>query len=429
MSTIEVLVPAMGEGIVDATITRWLVSEGQNVEVDQSLVEIATDKVDSEIPSPVKGVVKRLLFKAGEVPRVGQVILIIEVADSKRDDSVISKPLKVDGVKDLVKANETPENTKEEERSLSIPFISPLVRKIAKDEGVQPDEIKSIKGTGLNNRITKDDILEYISLKEKKFESIKHLAKDVDIPKPTLQSQSDGVMYEVIKMDRMRKLIAEHMVISKQTSPHVTSFMEVDVTNLVMLRDRSKDQFFKNEGDKLTVTPFFIEAAVYGIKQHPFINSSVDGDNLIVKKNINIGMATSLPNGNLIVPVIKNADRLNITGLAKSLNDLAKRARENQLKPDEIQGGTFTITNLGMFGTLAGTPIINQPQVAILAIGAIVKRPVVIESPIGDSIGIRHMSMLSLSYDHRVIDGALAGVYLKTVKEFIQNIELSKIIT
>jgi len=429
MSTIEVLLPAMGEGIVDATITRWLVSEGQPVDIDQSLVEIATDKVDSEIPSPVTGIVKQLLFKEGEVPRVGQVILTIEVPDSKRNDSTITKPIDAEEVKELVKTNATQENTKKEESSLYIPFISPLVRKIAKEEGVQPDEIKSVKGTGLNNRITKDDILEYISLKEKKFESINHLAKDVDIPKPTLQSQPDGVMYEVIKMDRMRKLIAEHMVMSKQTSPHVTSFMEVDVTNLVMLRDRIKDQFLKKEGEKLTVTPFFIEAAVYGIKQHPLINSSVDGDDLIVKKNINIGMATSLPKGNLIVPVIKNADRLNITGLAKSLNDLAKRARENQLKPDEIQGGTFTITNLGMFGTLAGTPIINQPQVAILAIGAIVKRPVVIESPIGDSIGIRHMSMLSLSYDHRVIDGALAGVYLKTVKEFIQNIELSKIIT
>jgi 2-oxoglutarate dehydrogenase E2 component (dihydrolipoamide succinyltransferase) len=424
MSTIEVLLPAMGEGIVDATITRWLVSEGQSVEVDQSLVEIATDKVDSEIPSPVKGIVKQLLFKEGEVPRVGQVILLIEAVDSKKDDKSVAKPFEKEPAKEQqVQVNATQENIKIDEFDSYIPFISPLVRKIAKEEGIQPNDIKSIKGTGLNNRITKDDILEYISLKDNKLESIKHLAKDVDTSEPILSGQPDGVMYEVVKMDRMRKLIAEHMVMSKQTSAHVTSFIEVDVTNLVLLRDRIKDPFLRKEGEKLTVTPFFIEAAVYGIKQHPIINSSVDGDNLIVKKNINIGIATSLPNGNLIVPVIKNADRLNITGLAKSLNDIAKRARENRLKPDEIQGGTFTITNLGMFDTLTGTPIINQPQVAILAIGAIAKRPVVIESPAGDSIGIRHMAVLSLSFDHRVVDGALAGAYLKTIRDFIQKID------
>lgn len=423
MSAFEVLLPAMGEGIVDATITRWLVSEGQNIDIDQSLAEIATDKVDSEIPSPVKGVVKQLLFKVGEVPRVGQPIVIIET------DGVgeVKQPLKKEQA-EVVNDNyikPVQEASIPVEQNSYKPFISPLVRKIALDEGIQPDDLKNIKGTGLNNRITKDDILGYLSSKEKEFQKIVHTTQQQETPSTIVHEQSDGVMYEVIKMDRMRRLIAEHMVMSKQTSAHVTSFIEVDVTNLLTLREKIKESHFKKEGEKLTLTPFFIEAAVFGIKQHLLINSSVDGENLIVKKNINIGIATTLPNGNLIVPVIKNADRLSLTGLSKSLNDLAKRARENQLKPDEIQGGTFTITNLGMFDTLTGTPIINQPQVAILAIGAINKRPVVIESPAGDSIGIRHMAMLSLSYDHRVVDGALAGSYLKVVRDYIHKIDPS----
>ena len=428
MSAFEVLLPAMGEGIVDATITRWLVSEGQNVEIDQSLVEIATDKVDSEIPSPVKGTITKLLFKEGEVPRVGQVLAIIETDAGKKGDVKSTNPQVIEVVFDEVKVKPPQESKKDEEPSSYMPFISPLVRKIAKDEGIQPDEIKNIKGTGLNSRITKDDILEYISSREKKFEAVKYPTLQDESPKPSAPVQADGVMFEVVKMDRMRRLIAEHMVMSKHTSAHVTSFIEVDVTNLFTLRERLKDQYFKKEGEKLTVTPFFIEAAVNGVKQHPFINSSVDGENLIVKKNINIGIATTLPNGNLIVPVIKNADRLSLTGISKTLNDMAKRARENQLKPDEIQGGTFTITNLGMFDTLTGTPIINQPQVAILGIGAIAKRPVVIESATGDSIGIRQMVILSLSYDHRVVDGSLAGSYLKTVRDIIQRIDPLQVI-
>ncbi|MHC1705526.1 MAG: dihydrolipoamide acetyltransferase family protein [Tenuifilaceae bacterium] len=431
MSTFEVILPAMGEGIVEATITRWLVSEGQNVEVDQSIVEVATDKVDSEIPSPVKGKVKSLLFKEGDAPRVGQAIVLIEIEGSNKvEESSKAKEPEKTPAKNIEKTPgvtpiSKPNVQVTEESNSDIPFTSPLVRKIAKDEGLNSNDLKNIKGSGLNNRITKDDILNFISSKEKKIESIIHSKLEPEKQTIAREPQSDGVMYEVVKMDRMRRLIAEHMVLSKQTSPHVTSFIEVDVTNLVTLRNKLKDPFQKKEGEKLTLTPFFIDAAVFGIKQNLLINSSVDGDNIIVKKNINIGIATTLPSGNLIVPVIKNADRLNLTGIAKSLNDLSKRARENKLNPDEIQGGTFTITNLGMFDTLTGTPIINQPQVAILAIGSIVKRPVVIESPSGDSIGIRQMMMLSLSYDHRVVDGALAGMYLKTVRDYIQNINPS----
>jgi 2-oxoglutarate dehydrogenase E2 component (dihydrolipoamide succinyltransferase) len=423
MTAFKLLLPAMGEGIVDATITKWLVTEGQTVEIDQSLVEIATDKVDSEIPSPVKGVVKQLLFKEGELPKVGQTIAIIEIPDATEDQT---KPSKLEKSK-VEKAEPALVPTKHDvivdEQNTNIPFISPLVRKIVQDEGIKQDDLRSIKGSGLNNRITKDDILEYISLREKKLDAAKHSTLQVENSPAPVVGQSDGVMFEVIKMDRMRRLIAEHMVISKQTSPHVTSFIEVDVSNLMTYRDRVKDKYLKKEGEKLTLTPFFIEAAVHGIKQHLLINSSVEGDSIIMKKNINIGIATSLPNGNLIVPVIKNADKLSLSGISKTLNDIALRARENRLKPDEIQGGTFTITNLGMFETLTGTPIINQPQVAILAIGAIVKRPVVIEHETGDSIGIRQISMLSISYDHRVVDGALAGSYLKTVRDFIQKID------
>lgn len=424
MSAFEVLLPAMGEGIEDATITRWLVSEGQSVEVDQSLVEVATDKVDSEIPSPVKGVIAKILFKEGDAPRVGQVILTIEIEGTKKDDKKSTKSTPVEVERIVEKPIEpVAKEVIIEDNSSYMPFISPLVRKIAKDEGIQPNDLKAIKGTGLNDRITKDDILAFIDSREKKIETVIH-SKIEPQAKPVVSlPQQEGVMFEVIKMDRMRKLIAEHMVMSKHTSAHVTSFIEVDATNLVILRERIKEQFLKREGEKITITPFFIEAAIHGIKQNLLINSSVDGENIIVKKNINIGMATSLPSGNLIVPVIKDADRLNLTGLTKSLNDIAKRARENQLKPDEIQGGTFTITNLGMFDTLTGTPIINQPQVAILAIGAITKRPVVIETPGGDTIGIRQMVMLSLSYDHRVVDGALAGQYLKTVRDYIQKID------
>ena len=416
---IDIVLPAMGEGIVDATITKWLVSVGDMVTEDQSIVEIATDKVDSEIPAPAAGRVKEFLFKEGEVPKVGQTIVIIEVETDKQ--AQVQSPSA-----ETLRREDTHATAikKEEAGSRSVekpiptadkkqPVISPLVRTIVKQEGIPDDELRQVKGTGLQGRITRDDILAYVG-KRSKF---------IDKPKATVEDRGADASpaVEVVHMDRMRKLIAEHMVMSKQTSAHVTSFIEADVTNLVAWRNANKDSFLQREGHKLTLTPLFVEAAVKAIRQFPMINSSVDGDKILVKRNINIGIATALPNGNLIVPVVKDADKLNLVGLSAKVNQLAQRARENKLQPDEIQGGTFTITNLGMFETLTGTPIINQPQVAILAVGSINKRVVVIESESGDSIGIRHMTMLSLSYDHRVVDGALGGMFLKAVRDSLQN--------
>ena len=419
MMLIDIVLPAMGEGIVDATITKWLVSVGDMVTEDQSIVEIATDKVDSEIPAPAAGRVKEFLFKEGEVPKVGQTIVIIEVETDKQ--AQVQSPSA-----ETLRREDTHATAikKEEAGSRSVekpiptadkkqPVISPLVRTIVKQEGIPDDELRQVKGTGLQGRITRDDILAYVGKR----------SKIIDKPKATVEDRGADASpaVEVVHMDRMRKLIAEHMVMSKQTSAHVTSFIEADVTNLVAWRNANKDSFLQREGHKLTLTPLFVEAAVKAIRQFPMINSSVDGDKILVKRNINIGIATALPNGNLIVPVVKDADKLNLVGLSAKVNQLAQRARENKLQPDEIQGGTFTITNLGMFETLTGTPIINQPQVAILAVGSINKRVVVIESESGDSIGIRHMTMLSLSYDHRVVDGALGGMFLKAVRDSLQN--------
>lgn len=420
MSRIEIQLPAMGEGIIEATITRWLVAVGDTVEIDQSLVEIATDKVDSEIPSPHAGTVHELLFKEGDVPQVGQIIAIIE------SDQVVEQPEKASGaakahhsaliIEEKVKPTLPQPQAAEQEAHLeSGVYLSPLVQSIAKKEGITHKELSSIKGTGLNNRITREDILAYIEHRN----TIIERPKTSQAQPQAVSSPSDNV--EIVEMDRMRKLIADHMVMSKQTSAHVTSFIEVDVTNLVSWREREKDEFQKREGQKLTLTHIFVEAAVKALKQYPNINASVDGDKIILKKSINMGIATALPNGNLIVPVVANAQNLNLSGLAQQINDLAGRARVNKLQPHEIQGGTFTITNLGMFDTLTGTPIINQPQVAILAVGSIKKRVVVIESAQGDSIGIRQMAILSLSYDHRIVDGALGGMFLKTLKELLEN--------
>jgi 2-oxoglutarate dehydrogenase E2 component (dihydrolipoamide succinyltransferase) len=418
MSNIEIQLPAMGEGIIEATITRWLVSPGDEVSEDQSIVEIATDKVDSEIPSPTSGKIKELLFAEGDTPQVGQVIAIIETeAENEQKNEAKSTsqiPLKEEEPSKepkIKKINEHEEgNTNEAKSTL---HLSPLVRSITKKEGISDDEIANLKGSGLGGRITRDDILAYID----KRNSITEKPKAVQVNNDTKTSGD----VEVVHMDRMRKLIAEHMVMSKQTSAHVTSFIEVDVTNLVSWRNKEKEAFQKREGHKLTLTPLFVEATVKALKEFPTINASVDNDKILIRKNINIGLATALPNGNLIVPVIANADKLNLSGLAEKVNDLAHRARENKLQPNEIQGGTFTITNLGMFDTLSGTPIINQPQVAILAIGAIKKRVVVIESGNGDTIGIRQMAILSLSYDHRVVDGAMGGMFLKAVKEKLED--------
>jgi len=419
---IKIILPPMGEGITDARITRWLIKVGDKVEIDQPVVEIATDKVDSEIPSNSAGTVKERLFNEGDTPQVGQPILILTVeagADSS-DSSVDVTPTRIEPTIDLPKKNEVTGHVSTEE---SFTGLSPLVRKIIKEESISSSELKQITGSGLNGRINKDDIIAYIQKRDSKISEIEFKALETVQSSQTQQPSETGTRHEIIPMDRMRKLIAEHMVMSKQTSAHVTSFIEVDVTNMVEWRNRNKENFQKSEGEKLTLTHLFAEATVQTIKKLPLINSSVDGDKIILKKDINLSIATALPNGNLIVPVVKNADRLNLAGLAKGINDLATRARENKLKPDEIQGGTFTITNLGMFDTLTGTPIINQPQVAILAIGAIKKRPVVIETQSGDVIGIRQMCIISLSYDHRIVDGALAGNFLKTFRDTLESFD------
>lgn len=417
MSKVEILLPAMGEGIIEATITRWLVALGDEVVEDQSLVEVATDKVDSEIPSPVKGKVTELHFKEGDTPQVGQIIASVQVEGGLSDSIPVSKP-KVEESSVKIPSNSVADskpaaNLIDGEAEFLL-GLSPLVRSIVKTEGISSKELEVIDGTGLNGRITRDDILSYLERRNKVVEKPKPL---VDSTVPT----GEGAMVEVVQMDRMRKLIADHMVMSKHTSAHVTSFIEADVTNLVIWRNREKQAFEKREGQKLTLTPLFVEATVKALKEFPLVNSSVDGDKILVKRNINIGLAAALPNGNLIVPVIKNADKLSLAGLAEKVNDLSLRARNNKLQPDEIQGGTFTITNLGMFDTLTGTPIINQPQVAILAIGTIVKRVVVVESPLGDTLAIRQIAMLSISYDHRVVDGALGGMFLKTVRDNLQQ--------
>lgn len=425
---VNISLPAMGEGITEAKIIRWLVNVGDVIEEDQPLVEIATDKVDSEVPSTTSGKVKELLFKEGDFPQVGQTICVItaegKVSGTVEQSNTVTQTNTITQTISTLKIENSASNSSEIEiedsSKLLNMHLSPLVRKIAQEENISTPELQKIRGTGLNDRITKDDILLFIQNRDKV------VAKAFNPTVATKQSTeistiSEGMRHEVIPMDRMRKLIAEHMVNSIHTSAHVTSFIEVDVTKLVNWRNSVKENFQQTEGEKLTLTHLFAQATVNSIKKFPVLNSSVDGDNIIIKKNINLGIATALPNGNLIVPVIKNAEKLNLSGIASSTNDLAKRARENKLKPDEIQSGTFTISNLGSFDTLTGTPIINQPQVAILAIGAVKKRPVVIETPEGDTIGIRQMCIISLSYDHRVIDGALAGLFLKEFRDTIEN--------
>lgn len=451
----------MGEGVIEATITKWLVKEGDHVNEDDSLVEIATDKVDSEVPSPYSGVVKEILFNEGETPQVGQAIARLETemevegsaaeevrkeveriksepsgkktqpVSEKKESAAREKPSKR-----LAEAEEAPLPPEQTSHTPSGKFLSPLIRRIAEKENISAEELDSIEGTGLNNRLTKNDILQFLEKRKTgKAKQPEQAAAETTAPKPDLDQQvAAGTVTassgedEIIQMDRMRKLIAEHMVRSKQVSPHVTSFIEVDMTAVVEWRARVKDTFLQREGQKFTFMPVFIEAAALALRDYPMVNISVDGDRIIKKKNIHIGMATALPNGNLIVPVIKNADEKNLIGLAKTVNDLARRARSNQLKPDEITGGTFTITNFGTFDSLTGTPIINQPEVAILGIGTIRKKPAVIETPAGDAIGIRHIMILSLSYDHRVVDGALGGMYLKRVAEYLENFDTGRVV-
>ena len=432
MANFQIVMPKLGESIIEATITRWLRSPGDIIEEDDAIVEIATDKVDSEIPSPVEGTLREVLFKEGDVVEVGKVIAIIEVegedsgagelsaavAEEKAKTSASAEQLSPKASEDKEEKVVSKETEVKEEIAEASRFYSPLVKNIARKEGISMTEMESIKGTGKEERVTKKDILDY--MKNRPVAGTPAAARSTT---PAVVSAAGD---EIIEMGRMRKLIADHMVMSKQVSPHVTSFIEVDMTNIVNWRNKMKEVVLEREGEKLTFTPFLIEATAQAIKDYPGINASVDGTKIIIRKAINIGMAAALPDGNLIVPVIRNADQKSLLGLAKDVNDLAKRARANNLLPDEIQGGTFTITNFGSFGSITGTPIINQPQVAILGIGTIRKKPVVIETEQGDMIGIRHMMILSLAYDHRVVDGALGGMYLKRVAELLENFDTNR---
>jgi 2-oxoglutarate dehydrogenase E2 component (dihydrolipoamide succinyltransferase) len=454
MSQVEMKMPKMGESVAEATIIKWLKKEGDKVEADESVLEIATDKVDSEVPSSVAGTISKILFNEGDVVQVGSVIAMIETGASAPS---VAAPANTVSAPAPVAA---PASTSIPYVPSSTPaplapiinaegrFYSPLVRTIAKEEKISQAELDSIPGTGADGRVTKKDVMMFLEQRKAGVQLVASAPTAAQTPPaassatPTgtatlRQAQGDAVTgtatgvslngdVEIIEMDRMRKIIAEHMVMSKRTSAHVTSYVEADVTNLVMWRNKVKNAFEKRENEKITFTPIFIEAIARAIKDFPMINVSVDGTNIIVKKNINIGMAAALPSGNLIVPVIKNADRMNLLGLTKSVNDLANRARAGKLAPEEIQGGTYTLTNVGSFGNVMGTPIIPQPQVAIMAVGAIRKKPAVIETPYGDTLGIRHMMFLSHSYDHRVVDGALGGSFVRRVADYLEQFDINR---
>jgi 2-oxoglutarate dehydrogenase E2 component (dihydrolipoamide succinyltransferase) len=448
MATVDLVMPKMGESIMEATILKWHKQPGDPVQMDETLLEIATDKVDSEVPSTAAGVLQEVLYQVNEVVPIGTVIARIKTGaeTGAANPSPVAESPKPQQQPFYEQVQETtaPQNAtvdaqvqKPQASGGGNRFYSPLVLNIAAQEGVSLTELEKISGTGNEGRVTKRDILQYVSDKRngkkspaQEFQPIREEERQMVVPVRSIAPEKSQPQYsgnvEIIEMDRMRKLIADHMVRSKQTSPHVTSFTEADVTNLVMWRDKVKKDFEKREGTKITFTPLFIEAIVRCIRKFPLMNSSVEGNNMIIKKDINIGMATALPSGNLIVPVIRNADQLNLVGLAKQVNQMAENARNNRLKPEDISDGTFTLTNVGTFGSLMGTPIINQPQVAIMAVGAIKKRPVVIETPHGDSIAIRHMMYLSMSYDHRIIDGSLGATFLTAVAKELENFNLNR---
>ena len=436
MAEFKVELPKMGESVAEATITTWLKAVGDTIEEDEPIVEIATDKVDSEVPAPCSGILKEILFQEGDVVPVGSVFAVIsnEVSEEANPvEEVINVTENLENnsksvEKEILKPIE--ENTIKSDEIVfknSTKFYSPLVKSIAKKESISIEELEKISGTGANERVTKSDMLSF--LENRKNTPTNTANKSIKQPiinsKPTTSVSGND---EIVEMDRMRKMIADHMVNSVHTAPHVTSFVEADVTNLVKWRNKVKKSFEEKEGQKLTFTPIFIEAIAKALRDFPEVNSSIDGDSIIIKSNINIGMATALPSGNLIVPVIKNADQLNLVGLAKNVNDLANRAKNSQLKPDEISGGTYTVSNVGTFGNVMGTPIINQPQSAILALGAIKKKPAVIETESGDLIGIRHLMFLSHSYDHRNIDGALGGKFVRKVADYLENFDINRTI-
>ena len=433
----ELTMPKMGESVAEATITEWLKNEGDAISADESILTIATDKVDSEVPSPVDGVLVKRLFNADDVIQVGQVIAHIQTdgdatpvaAEAPAAPVAEQAPAAVQAAESIQTQGEAAASSTDIPRESNGRFYSPLVRSIASAEGLSTAELDSIQGTGRDGRVSKADVLAYLKTRSSAPAPQAEASKPAPAAAPaasrttTVEAPSVASMAgdEIIEMDRMRKLIADHMVMSKHVSPHVTSFVEADVTAIWNWRGRMKNEFQEREGEKLTFTPIFMEAVVKAIKDFPLINISVDGQNIVKRKNINLGMATALPSGNLIVPVIKNADRFSLTGLAKEVNDLANRARNNALSPDDISGGTYTVTNVGTFGNVMGTPIINQPQVAILALGAIRKVPAVIETPEGDVIGIRYKMFLSHSYDHRVVDGALGGMFVRRVADYLEQ--------
>jgi 2-oxoglutarate dehydrogenase E2 component (dihydrolipoamide succinyltransferase) len=449
MALVDLVMPKMGESIMEATILRWHKKPGDSIKLDENVLDIATDKVDTEVPSTTEGTLEEILFNENDVVPVGAVIARIRTAGSQQETPAFetSKPAQtvVAAPAVEVEAEDIPYqpstiNIDKTAPSPAARFYSPLVLNIAASEGVSMSELEHIPGTGNEGRVTKKDILDYLAARKAGKPmpaAAKHPTQQPivssapsdqgrqppQVPATTVSFQGKA---EIIEMDRMRKLIADHMVKSKATSAHVTSFAEADVTNMVLWREKIKKDYEKREGDKITFTPLFIEATIKCLKKYGWLNSSVEGNNIIIKKDINIGMATALPSGNLIVPVIKNADQLNLVGLTRQVNHLANTARNGKLKPEDTQGGTFTITNVGTFGSIMGTPIINQPQVAIMATGAIKKRPMVIETAQGDSIAIRHMVYLSLSYDHRIIDGALGATFLSAVVQELENFDVNR---
>jgi 2-oxoglutarate dehydrogenase E2 component (dihydrolipoamide succinyltransferase) len=446
MALVELVMPRMGESVMEGTILHWLKKPGDKINADESVLEVATDKVDTEVPSPYGGILKQILAEKGQVVQVGHAIAIIET----EGDSAVTTPTTVETPAPkpeviattpgpAVAANEKVNTPVISEKSSGSKFFSPLVLNIARQENITLPELDTISGTGKDGRVTKYDILDYVKKRSQTPATPNpSVADPVTTPVATDQPKVSEPAYvnkpatsasgnvEIIEMDRMRKMIAERMLDSKRIAPHVTSFVEADVTNIVYWRNRWKNDFMEREQAALTFTPIFIEAVVKAIKDYPLVNISVEGDRIIVKKDINIGMAVALPSGNLIVPVIKNADQLNIVGLTKKVNDLAKRARQNKLTADDVSGGTYTISNVGSFGNLMGTPIINQPQCGILALGAVIKKPAVIETPQGDTIGIRHMMFLSHSYDHRVIDGSLGGMFVRRVADYLENFDVNR---
>ncbi|WP_162416117.1 dihydrolipoamide acetyltransferase family protein [Cyclobacterium roseum] len=434
MATVEMVMPKMGESIMEGTILSWLKKEGDLIEQDESVLEVATDKVDTEVPATHAGTLKTILAKEGEVVEVGKPIALIETVEKEMDEGqpipATAEDLQNNPASPKTETlPEVPEYTslilgavskKERKKIDERNFYSPLVLSIAKAEDINETELAAIPGTGKGGRITKNDILSYL---KKKKDSSPQITPPLDEPTPVRDGQD-----EIIEMDRMRKMIAQRMLDSKNISAHVTSFVEADLTEIVLFRNKIKEEFRKKEGEPITFTPFFVMAIAKALKDFPMINISVDGDKIIKKKDINIGIAVALANGNLIVPVIRQADQYNLPGLSKKINDLARRARENKLNAEELKGGTYTLSNIGSFGNIMGTPIIVQPQVAILAVGTITKKPAVIETSTGDMIAIRHKLILSHSYDHRVVDGALGGMFVKKVADYLENFDLETVI-